>query len=120
FENSGAGPRDIVANDALGGNFLYNGSIELKVPLGLEQSSGISTAFFIDFGSLTEVDASGPEVRDEASLRMSAGFGVSWDSPSTAWRPMRSTGSWRRGCAGTAPESRASRVIGASGGLPGS
>ncbi|MCE2510099.1 MAG: outer membrane protein assembly factor BamA [Alphaproteobacteria bacterium] len=81
FENSGAGPRDMVANDALGGNFLYNGTIELKVPLGLEQSSGISTAFFIDFGSLTEVDASGPEVRDESSLRMSAGFGVSWDSP---------------------------------------
>lgn len=81
FEDSGAGPRDIVANDALGGNFMYNGAVELKVPLGLEQAAGITSIFFIDFGSLTEVDATGPEVRDEASLRMSVGVGVSWDSP---------------------------------------
>ena len=81
FENSGVGPRDIVANDALGGNFIYNGSVELRVPLGLEQSTGVSTVLFLDVGGLTEVDATGPEVRNEASLRMSAGFGISWDSP---------------------------------------
>ena len=81
FENSGVGPRDIVANDALGGNFIYNGSVELRVPLGLEQSVGVSTVLFLDVGGLTEVDATGPEVRNEASLRMSAGFGISWDSP---------------------------------------
>ncbi|PCJ60405.1 MAG: outer membrane protein assembly factor BamA [Rhodospirillaceae bacterium] len=80
FENSGVGPRDILTNDALGGNFMYNGGVELRVPLGLK-SSGISAALFIDFGTLTSVDATGPEVRDKSNLRMSAGFGISWDSP---------------------------------------
>ena len=81
FEDSGVGPRDIITDDALGGNFLYNGSVELRLPLGLEETAGISSVFFLDFGSLTEVDATGPEVRDEFSPRISAGFGISWDSP---------------------------------------
>lgn len=80
FEDSGVGPRDITTNDSLGGNFIYIGSFEMKVPLGFE-SSGVTAVLFMDFGGLTGVDASGPEVRDKASLRLSSGFGVSWESP---------------------------------------
>lgn len=80
FRNSGVGPRDIVADDALGGEFMYTSSIELKVPLGFEKA-GIGTNLFVDLGGLTAVDATGPEIRDKGGLRMSAGFGVLWDSP---------------------------------------
>lgn len=80
FEDNGAGPRDILTNDALGGNFVYTTSFEVKVPLGLD-ANGILGVLFLDLGSLTDLDEEGPEIRDKASLRMSAGFGIAWESP---------------------------------------
>ncbi len=81
FERAGVGPRDIIADDALGGNIFYRGSVELSFPLGLDEL-GIKGHGFSDFGSLFEVDnASGFDVVDDSTLRVSAGVGLSWRSP---------------------------------------
>jgi outer membrane protein insertion porin family len=81
FERAGVGPRDGNTSDSLGGNFFYRGSAEVKFPIGLPEELGIAGHAFSDFGSLWEVDETGPEVLDESSLRMSAGVGLSWRSP---------------------------------------
>jgi len=82
FEKSGVGPRDISTDDALGGNRFYRGSIEASFPVGLAEELGVKGHAFTDFGSLFEIDeASDPALRDESSIRASAGVGLSWRSP---------------------------------------
>ena len=81
FANNGIGPRDTSTSDALGGEFMYTGSAELTVPLGLPQELGISGKVFTDVGSLMTVDASGSNVADDGSIRSSVGVGVTWVSP---------------------------------------
>ena len=81
FQTAGIGPRDTTTKDALGGNLYTTASTELKFPLGLPSELGVSGAVFSDIGTLTQVDDSGPTVRDAKSLRASVGFGVSWRSP---------------------------------------
>ncbi len=81
FETSGIGPRDTSTSDALGGEFMYNGSVELTVPLGLPQELGLSGKLFTDFGSLMTVNPSGLNIVDDGSLRSSVGAGVIWVSP---------------------------------------
>ena len=81
FDNSGVGPRDSDTNDALGGNYFYRGSAELSFPLGLPEELGMMGHTFSDFGSLWELDDSGPEIQDENSVRASIGAGLSWRSP---------------------------------------
>jgi outer membrane protein insertion porin family len=80
FKKSGIGPRDLVTDDALGGNLYYRGSAELTFPLSEEL--GLKGHTFSDFGSLWSVDnVSGPDVVDENALRAAAGLGLSWRSP---------------------------------------
>lgn len=82
FADAGIGPRDGDTDDALGGNAYAIGSLEVSFPLGLPEEYGIRASVFTDFGTLYEVDA--PTVTnllDDGSLRASAGFGISWDSP---------------------------------------
>jgi outer membrane protein insertion porin family len=83
FETSGIGPRDLATDeqDALGGNLMAVGSVELSFPLGLPDEYAISGRVFSDFGTLTDTDAEGAQVVDEASLRVSAGAGLTWRSP---------------------------------------
>jgi outer membrane protein insertion porin family len=81
FANGGIGPRDISTGDALGGNAYYVGSVALGFPLGLPQELGLAGRVFSDFGSLWKVDDVGSSIRDVASIRVSAGAGVSWQSP---------------------------------------
>jgi outer membrane protein insertion porin family len=81
FSNAGLGPRDIVSNDALGGNVYYVGTTELQFPLGLPDDLGFKGAVFMDAGSLFDVDDVGAEVVDSNSLRASAGVGLAWKSP---------------------------------------
>ena len=81
FERAGVGPRDSITSDSLGGNFFYRGSAEFKFPLGLPEELGIAGHAFSDFGSLYDIDETGPEILDESSLRLSAGVGISWRSP---------------------------------------
>ena len=87
FQRAGLGPRDTTAgtrNDAVGGQIFAIGTVETTFPLGLPEAFGIRGAVFSDFGTL--FDAPGPNpafanVRDSASLRVSAGVGVLWNSP---------------------------------------
>jgi len=81
FTNAGIGPRDIVTNDALGGEFMYTAALELTVPLGFPKELGISGKVFTDMGSAMTVNPSGTNVVDDGSVRSSAGVGVTWVSP---------------------------------------
>ena len=81
FETSGIGPRDSSTDDALGGEYSYNGSVELRFPLGLPNEYQISGTTFTDFGSVTEINPANTNTIDKSSLRASAGLGLSWISP---------------------------------------
>lgn len=81
FATGGIGPRDTSTGDALGGNAYYTGSLSLGFPLGLPQELGLSARAFSDFGSLFQSDDHGPTVVDSHTIRVSAGVGVSWQSP---------------------------------------
>ncbi len=86
FESRGVGPRDSGTDDALGGNKFLSGTVEVNFPVGLPKELGVSGAVFSDFGTLTDVDASGSQLLDEASLRASAGVGFAWRSPAGPFR----------------------------------
>jgi outer membrane protein insertion porin family len=83
FETAGIGPRDLDADeeDALGGNIMAVGSVEMSFPLGLPEEYPVRGRVFSDFGTLTETDAEEGRIVDEASLRVSAGAGLTWKSP---------------------------------------
>jgi outer membrane protein insertion porin family len=81
FQPGGLGPRDTSSGDALGGNLLYVGTTELLFPLGFPRELGVLGRVFSQFGSLAHVDETGDNLFDVGSLRMSAGFGISWISP---------------------------------------
>jgi len=81
FSSAGVGPRDIVTDDAIGGNLSATGSAELQFPLGLPEELGITARVFSDFGTLTSVDDSGTGIVDTGSIRASVGVGLSWRSP---------------------------------------
>ena len=81
FSNFGVGPRDVATDDALGGNWFYNGSLQVEFPLGLPDELGLRGKVFNDWGSIGDVDSGGANVTDTSSLRASAGAGISWRSP---------------------------------------
>jgi len=87
FAPGGVGPHDLTTGDSLGGNIYYVGSVSLGFPLGLPQELGLSGRVFSDFGSVFGVDTkglrneAGDVIGDPRSLRVSAGFGISWTSP---------------------------------------
>jgi outer membrane protein insertion porin family len=81
FESSGFGPRDSLTNDALGAEWMYSTKFQLSFPLGLPEDLGIKGRVFTDLGSAGQLSPSNSDVQDDASLRMSAGFGMTWRSP---------------------------------------
>jgi outer membrane protein insertion porin family len=97
FAPAGIGPRDVVSQDALGGNKYYVGSVTESVPLGLPKELGLTGRVWTDFGTLWSNDqrnlvltpaqlataglSSQPQIVDSPALRVSAGVGVSWASP---------------------------------------
>ena len=81
FATSGAGPRDTTTDDALGGEWRYAATAELRFPLGLPEELQFKGKLFTDIGSTGKLSASGPNVRDSGSLRASVGTGVTWVSP---------------------------------------
>lgn len=95
FEVAGIGPRivefdedtgDILrSGDALGGQFYAIGTSELEFPTGLPEQYGIRGSLFVDVGTLGVIDddlnVSVGEIRDDLSLRASAGLSVHWRSP---------------------------------------
>jgi outer membrane protein insertion porin family len=82
FATDGVGPRDTSADDALGGEWFYSGTVQLSFPFfGIPTELGILGRVFTDFGSAWQLNDSGPEVADSSAIRVSTGFGVTWVSP---------------------------------------
>ncbi|MBL4689986.1 MAG: outer membrane protein assembly factor BamA [Rhodospirillales bacterium] len=81
FATRGAGPRDSLTDDALGGEWMYTGSLQLSFPLGLPAEYGVGGRTFTDFGSSGKLNPSGTFVKDVNNLRMAAGIGLTWKSP---------------------------------------
>lgn len=86
FRSRGVGPRDLNTGDFLGGNKYFAGSLQLSFPLGLPEEYKIRGRAFSDFGTLFDNDFEGfagpPKgFTDKASIRASAGAGITWDSP---------------------------------------
>lgn len=95
FDALGLGPRVVQVDtdtgeilqslDSLGGQFFAIGTAELTVPTFLPEQYGINGALFAEVGTLgvveDEVLSSGYEIRDDLSLRASAGISIFWDSP---------------------------------------
>ena len=81
FESSGFGPRDAATDDALGAEWMYSTKLQLTFPLGLPADLGIKGRIFSDLGSSGQLSPSNSDVQDDASLRMSAGVGMTWRSP---------------------------------------
>jgi outer membrane protein insertion porin family len=81
FRFGGVGPRDEETDDKLGGNFYYVGTGELRFPLGLPEELRVFGRGFVDAGSLSDIDVSGPNLDESDGLRVAAGVGLSWLSP---------------------------------------
>ena len=82
FETAGVGPRDSITTDSLGGNTFVVGTAEVSFPLGLPSEFNIRGRFFSDFGTITSIDdKEPPAILDEASLRTTVGFGLTYVSP---------------------------------------
>ena len=81
FKFAGVGPRDTSTGDALGGKLLYTGTIEQRFPLGLPEELRIFGRGFVEAGSLSDPEVSGPTVFDSSAIRASAGGGLSWLRP---------------------------------------
>ena len=80
FKPSGIGPRTNLAgdDDALGGQRLMKGSINLKLPSGLPRHVGIDLIAFSDFGLLRShgQNTAGVPINDSGKVRASVGLGV--------------------------------------------
>jgi outer membrane protein insertion porin family len=81
FNNLGVGPRDVATRDAVGGNWFYRGSFQVRFPLGLPSELGFQGRAFTDLGSLGGTDGTAGVVTDTGSLRAAAGVGIGWNSP---------------------------------------
>jgi outer membrane protein insertion porin family len=81
FQFGGVGPRDAETDDKLGGNFYYVGTTELRFPLGLPEELRVFGRGFVDAGSLSDIDVSGPNLDESDGVRVAAGVGLSWLSP---------------------------------------
>ena len=81
FADFGAGPRDAATDDAVGGRWMYTGTAQVTFPLGLPSELGIRGRVFSDIGSSGDADTDLGSIQDTKSLRVAAGFGLSWKSP---------------------------------------
>ncbi len=81
FKSGGIGPRDVVTDDALGGNMFYTGTAQVKFPLSRNSDLPVKGLVFTQIGSLTMIDSSGDNLSDIGSPRFSIGFGTSWQTP---------------------------------------
>ncbi len=87
FDRIGLGARDAITDDSLGGHTYYVGTAEVRFPIPLVPDElGISGAVFVDAGSVFGVSQSvknslGADLQDSSDIRVSAGFGLLWNSP---------------------------------------
>lgn len=80
FKRFGVGPRDVVTNDALGGNLLYTLTSELSFPLGGKSFEFRGYVFSVA-GGLGSLDTSGLGIDSGGGLRMSVGVGIGITTP---------------------------------------
>jgi outer membrane protein insertion porin family len=86
FQYAGVGSRDLSSTyqDSLGGNSFVRGSADLAMPTPLPPDIGIKAHIFTDAGILGNSDQkaiAGQTITSDESLHMSAGIGITWDSP---------------------------------------
>jgi outer membrane protein insertion porin family len=92
FQTAGLGPRDTsqTRGDSLGGKLYAIGTLEMTLPTYLPEQYGIKAAAFADFGTvglLDDVDKQSTpgifdaNIKDDLSLRATAGLSVFWKSP---------------------------------------
>ena len=86
FDTHGVGPREAGARKkygSIGGQFLWDGTLQASFPIGLPEEYQIRGRVFSDFGVLTGTDPKNNDVKinDDGSIRASAGFGLTWVSP---------------------------------------
>jgi outer membrane protein insertion porin family len=86
FQYAGIGPRDLTSayTDALGGNEYARGTADLAMPTPLPPEFGVKGHLFTDAGFLGQSDETpipGYAIANDSSLHLSAGVGVTWDSP---------------------------------------
>jgi outer membrane protein insertion porin family len=81
FSFAGIGARDIMTDDALGGNWMFFGGTEMSFPLGLDDL-GVKGRTFIDVGMLGKPDNMNEmDVEYSSTPRVAVGAGVQWTSP---------------------------------------
>ena len=84
FSDEGLGPRDITADDALGGNYYGVARFEVSFPIGLPEELGIFGGLFLDAGTLFGLDETsfgGTSITDTADFRASTGALMFLDTP---------------------------------------
>ncbi len=85
FRPYGAGPRDPLTNDALGGNYFAVARMEADFPLGLPEEYGLTGGAFFDVGSvwgLNDRNAGGGATVDASrKWRATAGVSLFWETP---------------------------------------
>jgi outer membrane protein insertion porin family len=79
FAARSVGPRD-SQGDSIGGNAMYNGSVELLFPPPFKAASeSVRMSTFVDFGAV--VNTADTDLFNYDEFRYSTGLGVSWLSP---------------------------------------
>lgn len=83
FQYGGLGPRDAETDDALGGTRFWMATFETVFPVGLPNEFGVKGAVFVETGTVWRAANRNPAhpIIDHKAPRLSAGFGISWDSP---------------------------------------
>jgi outer membrane protein insertion porin family len=81
FDSNGIGPRDTGSKAAVGGNNVYNGTVEIVSNLGVTKDAGVRWTVFSDFGSVWETDfPSGVTKPNDQTIRNSFGVGILWNT----------------------------------------
>jgi outer membrane protein insertion porin family len=86
FQTAGAGPHSVIADDSLGGRFIWTQSTELRFPLPVSPDLGLTGRAFVDIGALSQVNeltlnGTTYAITDNPAPRMGVGVGVSWKTP---------------------------------------
>ncbi len=83
FQTAGIGPRDKTNDSALGGNAYFTIKPELRFGIGLPKELQVQGRVFAMTGTLTQIDtlSSYSNYYDDSAIRLSAGAGISWNSP---------------------------------------
>ena len=87
FQIAGVGPRETVANVAVGGQLFAIGTYQVRLPDILPPDYGINLSAFSDFGTVGLIHGQNTSctiascIRDDLALRLTAGIAVNWKSP---------------------------------------